>query len=124
VWQTWGPGSTSAGTQDYAPIVAEIRARQPQAKILLVAPMPRGQWDRDRQRQIAADHAATLAGLVDNATVFYMNIGERFFFPNGSFNQAMWRSEPLVGVGDVGTQTAAFEVWAQELQPWLDRFVR
>jgi hypothetical protein len=28
------------------------------------------------------------------------------------------------GPVSVGTQTAAYEVWAEELQPWLDRFVR
>jgi hypothetical protein len=25
---------------------------------------------------------------------------------------------------NVGTQAAAYEVWAEELQPWLNRFVR
>ena len=25
---------------------------------------------------------------------------------------------------NAGTQTSTFEVWAEELQPWIDRFVR
>ena len=54
----------------------------------------------------------------------YVNIGERFFLPDGSHNQEMWRFPPRSGVVGAGTQTPAFEVWAEELQPWLDRFVR
>ena len=131
VWQTWGPDVTPVagdGRADagaiYGPIIAEIRARQPQAKILLSAPFPRGQSDRDTWRQKAAAYAATFAELVDNETVFYPDSGERFFLPDGSHNQEMWRYPPVSGLSNVGTQTPAYEAWAEELQPWLDRFVR
>jgi hypothetical protein len=60
------------------------------------------------------------ACTASSQTVFYVNIGERFFLPDGSHNQDMWR----LGVVNAGTQTSTFEVWAEELQPWLDRFVR
>jgi beta-glucosidase len=148
VWQTWGPGLTLArddGRSDvdafYGPmkaatrrIIAEIRARQPQAKVLLLAPVPRGlpsqrapslatagQSERDEWRQTAAEYAATLAPLVDNETVFYADIGERFFHPDGSYNRAMWG---MPGPAGVGIQPPAYEVWAEELEPWIDRFVR
>ena len=62
--------------------------------------------------------------LVDNETVFYLDIGERFFQPDGSHNQEMWRYPPVSGPEIVGTQTAAYDVWAEELQPWLDGFIR
>jgi beta-lactamase regulating signal transducer with metallopeptidase domain len=130
VWQTWGPGRTPVaanGSSDaaaiYAPIIAEIRARQPQAKILLLAPVPRGvqgQSDRDTWRQGAAAYAATLAELVDDETVFYADIGERLFLPDGSFNYEMWGTP---GPAGVGSQPPLYKVWAEELQPWIDRFV-
>lgn len=103
----------------YAAVIAEIRARQPQAKILLFAPLPRGeplsQW-----RRIADGNASAFATLVDDETVFYADVGERFYLPDGSFNGATWSED----FGNRGTQPAAFEIWAEELQPWLDRFVR
>ena len=126
VWQTWGPNATPAtgASAIYGPIIAEIRARQPQARILLMAPLPRGQWDRDEWRKISADYAATFGGIVDNTTVFYTDISERFYLSDGSHNQDMWRFPPKSGLENVGTQKSAYEVWAKELQPWLDRFVR
>jgi len=120
----FGPGDNSVPRDarladflaGYSAVIAEIRARQPQAKILLLAAFPRGQQPREPWREIAAQNAAALAGLVDDETVFYADIGERFFYSDGSFNCALWSYG--------GIRPRAFEVWAEELQPWLDRFVR
>jgi hypothetical protein len=120
VLQPFGPGAQAGN----AAVIAEIRARQPQARILIVAPLPRGQLTREPWRQSAEANAAAVATLVDDTTVFYIDIGDRFFRPDGSHNQEMWRYAPLSGLVNVGAQTPAFEVWAEALQPWLDRFVR
>jgi hypothetical protein len=97
----------------YAAIIAEIRARQPQAKILIFAAFHReqtlGEW-----REVAAANAAVFADLVDDKTVFYDDYGERFYLPDGSFKPDLWRE----------TEPGLYEMWAEELQPWLDRFVR
>ncbi|HZL96849.1 MAG TPA: M56 family metallopeptidase, partial [Vicinamibacterales bacterium] len=105
--------------ESYAALINEIRVRQPQAKILLFAPLPRGE-SREAWRQRAQVSAAVFAELVDDETVFYTDIGERFYLADGSFNGASWSND----VNNRGTQTSAFEIWAEELQPWLDRFVR
>jgi hypothetical protein len=105
--------------EGYAALMHEIRVRQPQARILLFAPLPRGE-SLEAQRQRAQTNAAVFAEFVDNETVFYLDIGERFLLPDGSFKRATWSPD----VNSRGTQTAAFEIWAEELQPWLDRFVR
>jgi hypothetical protein len=94
----------------YAAIIAEIRARQPQARILIFGVFPRSKEDAEP----VMDNAA-LAALGNNETVFFIDISKRFFRPDGSFNNEMW---------SFGMQQRAFEVWAEELQPWLDRFVR
>ena len=130
VLQGFGPGDLAMGARaaefaaGFTPIIAEIRARQPQAKILLSAAFPRGQLDRAHWREVAEENAAVYRKLADEQTVFYVDIGERFFLPDGSHNQEMWRFPPLSGGANVGTQTPTFDVWAEELQPWLDRFVR
>jgi len=128
VLQTWlGAGEVTNGADTlatYSPIVAEIRRWQPQAKILLFADIPRGQLDRDGWRKVAKGNAAAFAPLVDGKTVFHVDMGERFFRPDGSHNQAMWRFPPISGNANAGMQPAGFEAWADELQPWLDRFIR
>ena len=70
-------------------------------------------------RKLAAANAAALASLVDDETVFYADIGERFYRPDGSYNGDIWG-----GPAGVGAQPPLYELWAEELQPWLDRFVR
>ncbi len=106
----------------YTPIIAELRARQPQAKILIMATFPRGQLSLERWRLLAGENAAAHTDLVDHETVFYLDISERFFLPDGAHNQAMWRYPPLSGMSNVGIQAPGFEAWAEELEPWLDRF--
>ncbi|HEX7236883.1 MAG TPA: hypothetical protein VF405_07975 [Gammaproteobacteria bacterium] len=72
-------------------------------------------------REIADANAAVYAKPADDDTVFYANIGEHFFLPNGSYNYDYCG---MPGPAGVGMQPPAFEVWAEELEPWLDRFVR
>jgi hypothetical protein len=105
----------------YTRIIAEIRARQPQAKILLSAAFPRGQLRLEAWREVAEANALVYARLADDKTVFYINIGERFFRTDGSHNTEMWT---MSGPPNAGIHEPAFKVWAEELQPWLDRFVR
>ena len=129
VLQLAGPGGHidggSPGSPDviaeYAAIVAEVRARQPQARILLFAPFPRGAQALDAWRPISQANAAAVSRLVDNKTVVYIDIGERFFLPDGSHNQEMWRFPPLSGGVNVGTQTSTFEAWADAIEPFLNR---
>jgi beta-lactamase regulating signal transducer with metallopeptidase domain len=103
-------------------VIAEIRARQPQAKVLLQAPMPRGIAPLERReswRELWDSNAAVIAKLTDDETVFYTDFGDRYFLPDGSYNHDYWH-----GAAGAGAQPAAFDVWAEALEPWIDRFVR
>jgi hypothetical protein len=102
----------------YGRLIAEIRARQPQAKILLSVPFPRGQLRREAWRTVRDANAVVYKRLADESTVFYDDIGDRFFLRDGSYNREMWGS-PVVGI-----QEPAFRTWADALKPWLERFVR
>jgi hypothetical protein len=99
----------------YAAIIAQIRAQQPQARILVFGTFPRSSVHAGRQAN------AALRTLGNNETVFFIDISDRFFHPDGSHNDAMWR---MSGPPDAGIHEPAFQVWAEVLQPWLDRFVR
>ena len=105
----------------YARLIAEIRARQPQAKILLLPPFPRGRLRREAWRTVADANAVVYRRLADDSTVFYANFGDRFFLPDGSHNQEMWT---ILGPPNAGIHEPGFKAWAEELQPWLDRLVR
>jgi hypothetical protein len=118
------PGREAEFVAGWGSIIAEIRARQPQAKVLLVTPIPRGIPPVDRReswRELADANAAVIARLTDDKTVFYTEVGERFFLPDGSYDYANWG---LPGPAGVGIQPAAYEIWADVLEPWVDRFVR
>jgi hypothetical protein len=105
----------------YARLIAEIRARQPQAKILILPSFPRGRLRREEWRTVADANAVAYRRLADDRTVFYANFGDRFFLPDGSHNQEMWT---IPGPPNAGIHEPGFKAWAEELQPWLDRFVR
>ena len=105
----------------YARLIAEIRARQPQAKILILPSFPRGRLRREEWRTVADANAVAYRRLADDSTVFYANFGDRFFLPDGSHNQEMWT---IPGPPNAGIHEPGFKAWAEELQPWLDRFVR
>jgi beta-lactamase regulating signal transducer with metallopeptidase domain len=118
----WHPGDDATlgdraeFTNALLPLVAEIRARQPQAKLLIMAPLPRGAGDGslEQWRQRANWVSETLSKLADNQAIFFVDISERFFDADGSFKRETWST---------GRQKPGFEIWAEELRPWLDRFV-
>jgi beta-lactamase regulating signal transducer with metallopeptidase domain len=128
VFQLWGIGDVLNAEDEeriagLAPLLAEMRARQPRARILLSAPFPRGFNSRDEWTRLSQRRAALVAPFVDNRIVFYTDIGNRFYAPDGSHDASLWARWGIKGVG-VGAQPRAFDVWAEELQPWLNRFVR
>ena len=108
----------------YTRVIAEIRARQPQAKILLLPPFPRGRLRREEWRTVADANAVVYRRLADDSTVFYANFGERFFRPDGSHNSEMWTMACPQCPPNAGIHEPGFKVWAEELQPWLDRCLR
>jgi hypothetical protein len=76
---------------------------------------------REEWRTVADANAVAYRRLTDDSTVFYANFGERFFRPDGSHDQEMWT---IPGPPNAGIHEPGFKAWAEELQPWLDRFVR
>ena len=118
------PNSEPEFLAGWSAVLAQIRARQPQAKILLMAPVPRGVREtatRAGWREVADANAAVVQKLTDDETVFYADFGERFFLADGSYNHDYWGMPGPVGVG---AQPAMYDLLAEELEPWVDRFVR
>jgi beta-lactamase regulating signal transducer with metallopeptidase domain/lysophospholipase L1-like esterase len=94
-------------------LVAEIRKRQPRARILLFA-----NFRAASSAAIAPRLAAVNAGvsrLADNENVFFVDINDRLREPGGYLNSDMW---------SIGMRPPGYAVWGEELRPWLARFGR
>ena len=97
-------------------IVAEIRKRQPQAKILINL-IPRGPRSTYREDVIEAIGAAA-AKLADNRVVYYDDIRNRFMAADGTLDNE------LMGL-DGGTLTLkGYVVWAEAMEPKLRESLR
>ena len=65
-------------------IIETVRAKQPQAKILLLAIFPRAATSKDALRLKNDQVNAMLPALADGKNVFFMDIGPKFLDPQGN----------------------------------------
>jgi lysophospholipase L1-like esterase len=89
-------------------VVGEIRARQPQAKLLLLGIFERGRTAADPFRASLKTVNAELATWADGKNIFYMDIGDKFLLPDGSLNMDIM-NDP------VHPNTAGYQVWADAI---------
>jgi lysophospholipase L1-like esterase len=105
--------TTEAVVRGNAAILAEIRKRQPQAKIILVDLFP-----RNRSAQVRAEMRpvnARLAALADSSSVHYLALGEAF----------VTADPPMAGLPNAdpryprGYAPKGYAVWAEAMSPLL-----
>ena len=99
-------------------IVETIRARQPQAKILLLAVFPRGEKaspnaGRDKLKQVNA----IIAKLDDGKNVFFLDIGDKFLQPDGSLTKEIMPDFLHLSV-------AGYQIWADAIGPKLAELMK
>ena len=75
------PAETAAGV---SAIVQTLRAKLPQAKILLLAIFPRGEKPDHPQRKQIAEINASIAKLADGRNVRFVDIGDKFLAADGT----------------------------------------
>lgn len=92
-------------------IVNQIRARQPDTKILLLGIFPRGKtFNAQRGRLLEINQA--LAKLDDGSHVFFLDFGSQFIEDNGNISPDMMKDALHPG-------EAGYRVWASAMQPKL-----
>ena len=94
-------------------IVETVRAKQPQAKILLLAVFPRGEKaspnpGRDKLKQVNA----IIAKLDDGKHVHFLDIGEKFLQPDGSLTKEIMPDF-------LHLSAAGYQIWADAISPKL-----
>jgi lysophospholipase L1-like esterase len=90
-------------------IVAKLKAKCPQAKILLLAIFPRGATPEDKMRQQNEATNALIAKLADEKTVFFMDIGPKFLQPDGTLSKDIMPD--LLHPNEKG-----YEIWAEAIE--------
>jgi lysophospholipase L1-like esterase len=89
--------------------VDEIRRRQPQAKVLLLALFPRGERPDDLMRRHNAKINALLPALADGRQVVFVDIGSALTNPDGTLSKDIlpdW----------LHLSPQGYEIWARSLE--------
>jgi beta-glucosidase len=103
------PRTTAAGIQR---LLQEIRSRQPQAKVLLLAVFPRDEQPTSRLRQINDRVNGLISGYADGRQVVFLNINETFTRRDGTLSRDIMPD--LLHLNDT-----AYGLWAQAIAPTL-----
>jgi len=110
-------GSNTADeiAQGVTAIVKELRNRQPEAKVLLLAVFPRGQKP-DATRAKLDDVNRQIARLDDGSHVTYLDIGKAFLNSDGTLSREIMPDYlHLTGKG--------YRLWADAIEPTLWRLL-
>ena len=99
-------------------IVETIRAKQPQAKILLLAVFPRGEKaspnpHRDKLKEVNT----TIAKLDDGKNIHFLDIGEKFLQPDGSLTKEIMPDF-------LHLSAAGYQIWADAISPKLAELMK
>jgi beta-glucosidase len=97
-------------------IVNQIRQRQPDTKVLLMAIFPRGPTFSAQRGKILQVNEA-LAKLDDGKNIFYIDIGPQLIESDGSISKSMMRD--YLHPGEAG-----YKVWANAMEPKLNHILR
>ncbi len=99
-------------------IVETIRAKQPQAKILLLAVFPRGEKaspnpGRDKLKEVNA----IIAKLDDGKNIHFLDIGAKFLQPDGSLTKEIMPDF-------LHLSAAGYQIWADAISPKLAELMK
>jgi len=97
-------------------IIETVRAKQPQAKILLLAIFPRSAMAKDGVRQKNDQVNALLPTLADGKNVFFLDIGPKFLDPQGNLSKDIMPD--LLHPNDQG-----YRIWIEAVRPKLEELM-
>lgn len=89
-------------------VVNEIRTRQPQAKLLIMAIFPRGQSPDDGHMPGIRKANEAIAKLHDGKNIFFMDINDKLVGSNGVISQEIFYDY-------LHPSTKGYEIWAESI---------
>lgn len=94
-------------------IVKSLRVNAPNAKVLLLGILPRGEFSYGPFRKKIIDINSQIKHHADNKKVFYMDMGKHFLLPNGEANSDYFRPDYL------HLNEAGYKLWAATIEPFV-----
>ena len=107
------PAAAAAGVTK---IVEGLRAQLPDTKILLFGVFPRGANAKHIYRKQVAEINKIICKLGDDKNVFYCDITDKFIDQKGNLPRTLMPD--VLHPNDAG-----YEVWAQAMMPYVEKFV-
>jgi len=117
---SWGPQHTVEQTADgVLKVVQTVHQRMPEARILLMGLLPRGDEARTGsfRWQEGTEINAILESNIDNKHLFYLYIGEQLIEENGNVKSDLFRD-------GVHLSSAGLKVWAETMKPKLEELFK
>jgi sialate O-acetylesterase len=114
----FGTETADETAQGVRAILDTLAAKAPDAKILLLAILPRGEAIK-RQRNDEVNRQ--IAKLGDNKKVFWLDLGQHFLQPDGSLSKHLFKDEKPypIHLNDEG-----YEAWAKAMQPKVEELTK
>ena len=97
-------------------ILETIRAKQPQAKILLLGIFPRAASAQDGIRKRIAEANQLLPSLADGQNIFYMDIGPKFLDPQGNLTKEIMPDL-------LHPNAKGYQIWIEAVGPKLQELM-
>jgi len=112
-------GACNFSSQDVAAgvgaVVAKLRTKLPQAKVLVMSILPRGDRPKDQQQAFTKINPL-IARLADGKDIFYLDICGKYFGANNLVNPAL--------LGDLVHPTGkGYEIWAEAMEPLFGKLL-
>jgi N-acetylglucosamine-6-sulfatase len=98
-------------------ILEKLKAKAPQAKILVLAIFPRGATPDDKWRKQNEETNAIIKGYADDKTVFYMDIGPKFLAADGTLT-------PEIMPDRLHLSPKGYEIWAEAIEPKVKELLK
>ena len=116
--KTGGYQSTAQQTADGVKLILEkLKAKAPQAKILLLGIFPRGATPEDVFRKQNEATNAIIKGYADDKTVFYMDIGSKFLAADGTLPQEIMPDR-------LHLSPKGYELWSEAIEPKVKELLK
>ena len=103
------PESTALGIKN---LLAEIRAKQPEATILLVPVFPRGEKPTDPKRINNANVNALIKGFADGKHVIWVDFNSRLVRPDGTISKDLMPDF-------LHPREEGYRIWAEAALPYF-----
>ena len=91
-------------------VVAKLREKLPQTKILLLAVFPRGSDNNDPIRKTNVKTNAIIANLADGQTVFFLDVGPKFLKADGTLSKSIMPDL-------LHPNAKGYQIWAETMEP-------